>query len=151
MDSQSAPNAGSLNEYQARRLRVTCHYIDRLLGEMEEILSVASSKAAFPRFSSDVAPAQRRTIEDYIARLRAQLVRVLDAQCIPREEPPIPASRAIRVTLGAIDVAVEELKPRYMTGYGDLPEAAATELNGIVGELRGLVSELDRYLTKGVS
>jgi hypothetical protein len=130
---------------------VTCHYIDKLLGEMEETLHVATSNAAFPRFSSDVAPARRQRIENYIARLRAQLVRILDAQRIPREGPPIPASRAIRVALSAIDIAVEELKPRYMTGYGDLPEAAAAELNGIVGELRGLVSEFDRYLAEGVS
>ena len=45
---------------------------------------------------------------------------------------------------------MEELKPQYMRGYGELPEAAATELNGIVGELRGLVSKLDRYLAEGV-
>ncbi len=150
MDSQDIPKAGSLNEFQARRLRVTCQYIDKLLGEIEEILHVTSSRAAFPRFSPDVAPAQARTIEDYISRLRAQLVRVLDGQGIPREKPSIPASRAIHVALGTIDIAVEELKPHYMHGYGDLPEAAATELNGIVGELRGLVSKLDRYLLEGV-
>jgi GTP-binding protein EngB required for normal cell division len=150
MDSQDTPNAGSLNEFQARRLRVTCQYIDKLLGEVEEILNLAASKAAFPRYSGDVAPAQRRTVEDYISRIRAQLVRVLDGQGISREKPSIPASRAIHVALGTIDIAVEELKPQYMRGYGDLPEAAATELNGIVGELRGLVSKLDRYLAEGV-
>src|ERR1019366_2920609 len=107
MDSQSTPNAGSLNEFQARRLRVTCQYIDKLLGEIEEVLNVAASKAAFPRYSADVAPAQRRTIEDYIARLRAQLIRVLDGQNIPREQPSISVSHAIRVTLGSIDDAAE--------------------------------------------
>jgi GTP-binding protein EngB required for normal cell division len=150
MDSQSGSNAGSLNEFQAGRLRVTCQYIDKLLTGAEGILNAAASKAAFPRYSGDVAPVQRRTIEDYISRIRAQLVRVLDGQDITREKPTIPASRAIHVALGAIDIAVEELKPQYMRGYGDLPEAAATELNGIVGELRGLGSKLDRYLAEGV-
>ncbi len=150
MGSQDSPSAGLLNEFQARRLRVTCQYIDKLLGEISEILHVSSSKVAFPRFLPDIAPAQSRTIEDYLARLRAQLVRVLDGQGIPREKPSIPASRAVHVALGTIDIAVEELKPHYMQGYGDLPEAAATELNGIVGELRGLVSKLDRYLLEGV-
>jgi GTP-binding protein EngB required for normal cell division len=150
MDFRNMPNEVSLNEFQARRLRVTCQYIDKILGGVEEILNFAASKAAFPRYSDDVAPAQRRTIEDYIARIRGQLVRVLDGQGISREKPFIPASRAIHVALGTIDIAVEELKPQYMRGYGDLPEAAATELNGIVGELRGLVSKLDRYLAEGV-
>jgi GTP-binding protein EngB required for normal cell division len=150
MDSQPTGNARSLNEFQAGRLRVTCQYIDKLLGEVEGILNAAASKAAFPRYSGDIAPAQRRTIEDYISRIRAQLVRVLDGQGIAREKPSIPASRAIHVALGAIDIAVEELKPQYMRGYGDLPEGAVTELNGIVGELRGLVLKLDRYLAVGI-
>jgi GTP-binding protein EngB required for normal cell division len=146
MDSRSKPKAALLNEFQGRRLRINCQYVDKLLGEIEGILHVSASRAAFPRFFSDVAPAERRIIEDYISRIRAQLLRVLDGQGISREEPLIPASRAIHVGLGAIEIAVEELRPPYMRGYGDLPEAAATELNGIVGELHGLVSKLDRYL-----
>jgi len=149
MDFQST-SMSPLNEFQAGRLGVTCQYVDKLLSDIQAILNVAASKAAFPRYSADVAPAQRQTIEDYIARIRAQLVRVLDGQAIPREKPSIPASRAIHVALGAIDIAVEELKPQYMRGYGDLSEAAVIELNGIAGELRSLVSKLDRYLVEGV-
>ena len=150
MSSDRNTAGDSLNEFQASRLRVTCHYVDKLLGDIQAILNVPTSKAVFPRYAFDVAPAQRQTIEDYIARIRAQLVRVLDGQSIPREKPSVPASRAIHVVLGAIDIAVEELRPQYMRGYGDLPEGAVIELNGIVGELRSLVSKLDRYLTEGV-
>lgn len=140
----------SLNEFQASRLRITCHYIDKLLGDVEAILKVAASKAAFPRYSADISPAQRRTIEDYIARVRAQLVRILDGQNIHREEPSIPASRAVRVHLTAVDIAAEELRPKYMRGYGPVPDSVATELDGIAGELRGLVDRLDRYLSEGI-
>ncbi len=150
MDSQSKPNAGALNEFQERRLRVTCQYIDKLLGEVEGILNSAAAGAAFSRYSGNFTPEQRRTMEDYISRVRSQLVRVLDGQGIYREDPSIPASRAIHVVLGAIDIAVEELRPQYMRGYGDLPERATAELNGIVGELRALVSRVDRYLVEGV-
>ncbi|MGC2702421.1 MAG: dynamin family protein [Candidatus Acidiferrales bacterium] len=146
----SSSRAAALNEFQAQRLRVTCQYIDKLLGEIENILNSAASKAAFPRYSPDVAPGQRRTIEHYIARVRAQLLRVLDGQGIPAAEASIPASRAIHVNLGAVDIAVEELKPKYMRGFGDVPETVATELNGIVGELATLVRSLDRYLAQGV-
>lgn len=140
----------TLNESQARRLRITCEHIDELLTTIEDILNESASKTAFPRYVPDIAPAQRRMIEDYIARVRAQLVRVLDGQGIPRGEPSIPASRTIRFTLVSIDISVEELKPKYMKGYGDLSPAAATELNGIVGELQGLVARLDRYLAEDV-
>ncbi len=149
--SSSEQNSGQqLNPYQASRLRVTCQYIDKILGEIEGILNTATSKAAFPRYSDDVLPAQRRTIEDYIARVRAQLVRVLDGQGIDRGKPFVPASRALHVHLGAIDIAIEELKPEYMRGYGAVPEGVARELNGIVGELSALVSRFDRFLSVGI-
>jgi GTP-binding protein EngB required for normal cell division len=150
MDSGSQRPVESLNEFQANRLRITCQYIDKLLGDVEGVLNTTAAKAAFPRYSYDIPPAQRRTIEDYIGRVRAQLLRVLDGQGISRQKPSIPASRAVHVTLGAIDIAVEELKPRYMQGYGALPESVATELNGIAGELHGLVLRVDRYLCNGI-
>jgi GTP-binding protein EngB required for normal cell division len=150
MSSEAQRPDAFLNPFQANRLRITCQYIDKLLGEIEDILNATASKAAFPRYSTDITPAQRRTMEDYIARVRAQLVRVLEGQEIVLEKPSIPASRAVHVMLGAIDIAAEELKPKYMHGYGDVPETVATELNGIVGELSSLIHRFDRYLSEGI-
>ncbi len=138
-----------LNESQARRLRVTCQYVDRLLGEIEALLNAAASKAAFPKYIPDVSPADRRTIEDYIARIRAQLGRVLSGQGITPEPPEIPARRAVRANLTGIDIAVEELRPKYMVGFGAVDAGVAVELDGIVGEMRGLVARLDRYVAQG--
>jgi hypothetical protein len=73
---------------------------------------------------------------------------VLEGQNIETESPSIPATRAIHSALTFIDIAVEELKPRYMRGYGEVPPAAAAELGGIVGELSALVQQLDRYVTQ---
>lgn len=143
--------AGSyLNPNQQRRLVVTCQYIDKLLSELESSLMESSSKAAFPKHIPDITLAQRRTIEDYIARIRTQLVRVLDSQGIERPEPRIPMSRQLHVNLTFIDIAVEELKPRYMRGHGEVHEAAAKDLNGIVGELEDIIAQFDRYVTVGV-
>lgn len=150
MNSEEHSPRETLNSFQANRLRITCQYIDKLLAEIEEILGATNSKAAFPRYVSDILPAQRRTIEDYIARVRAQLVRIVEGQGIARENPSVPASRAVHVSLGAIDIAAEELRPRYMRGYGAIPEAVSTELNGIVGELSSLIHRFDRYLLEGL-
>ncbi|MFZ3214796.1 MAG: dynamin family protein [Candidatus Acidiferrales bacterium] len=148
MNSGEQKPRETLNPYQANRLRITCQYIDKLLGDIEGVLNAAASKAAFPRYVTDIAPVQRRTIEDYIARVRAQLVRILEGQGIARENPSIPASRSVHVMLGAIAIAAEELKPNYMTGYGAVPESVAKELNGIVGELSGLISRCDGFLSE---
>ncbi|HVN09910.1 MAG TPA: dynamin family protein [Patescibacteria group bacterium] len=138
-----------LNESQARRLRVSCQYIDRLLGEIEGILNAAASGAAFPQYLPDVGPAARRTIQDYIVRIRAQLRRVLEGQGIEAPPANIPAARAVRANLTAIDIAAEELKPSYMAGFGAVSTEVAVELNGIAGELCSLVARLDRYVAEG--
>jgi len=128
---------------------VTCRHIDKLLAEMESTLNVSTSKLAFPQYVPDLSPAQRRVIEDYIGRIRSQLVRVLDGQAIERPPADIPVSRSLHSYLTFVDIATEELKPEYMRGYGEVPPAAAVELNGIAGELQGLVRQLDQYLMRG--
>lgn len=141
--------ANSLNSNHERRLSVTCRHIDKLLVDMESTLNVSASKLAFPQYAPDLTSAQRRVIEDYISRIRAQLVRVLDGQNIERPPADIPVTRSLHSTLTFVDIAVEELKPEYMRGYGEVPPAAAVELNGIAGELQGLVRQLDYYVTRG--
>jgi GTP-binding protein EngB required for normal cell division len=139
----------SLNSNHARRLSVTCRHIDKLLADMENALSVARSKNAFPEYVSDITPTQRRVIEDYVARIRAQLARVLDGQGIERPEPSIPVSRSVHTALTFIAIAAEELQPKYMRGYGEVPPSAAVELNGIAGELLSLIGQLDQYVMRG--
>jgi hypothetical protein len=77
-------SANSLNSNHERRLSVTCRHIDRLLAEMESVLNISASKLAFPQYALDLSPAQRRVVEDYISRIRTQLVRVLDGQMTER-------------------------------------------------------------------
>ena len=146
MTSEDCKAPSSLNEFQARGLTVTCQYVDKVIGEIGEILHSASSKAAFPRYIQDITPMQKRTIEDYLSRIRAQLTRVLDGQGIPRPGAWVPTSRAVYTALTTIDIALEELRPRYMQGYGEVASEVATELEGISAELRGLVERLNRYL-----
>ena len=146
MSADAPDSRETLNDSQARRLTVSCRYVDQLLSDIESILNIAASKAAFPKYIPDVSPGQRRTIEDYITRIRAQLRRILDGQGIPVEPAYIPAARGVRAALGSIEIAVEELKPKYMRGYGEVPAKVGLELNGIVGELEGLVSHVIRLL-----
>lgn len=137
---------GKLNDPQQRRLRITCHYIDKLLSDAEHILHQATSQSPFPRYIVDAAPAQIRVIEDYIRRLRVQLLRALEWQHMRPNPPEIPATRAVLTNLAFIDIAVEELRPSYMRGSGAVPEDAVSELNGVVHELRSLVEGMERYL-----
>jgi ABC-type transporter Mla subunit MlaD len=138
--------AGGLNENQRRRLRVTCQHIDRLLSDIENILNASASLAAFPRYAADVAPEFRRSLENYIRRIRAQLQAALDTAGVTNQMPSISASRAIQTTLLYVEVAAEELAPRYMRGYGPLPGEAAEKLESIAENLATLVRQTQGVL-----
>lgn len=144
-----APEPDKLNENHARRIRITCQHIDRTLGEIENVLNESVSRSAFPQYVQDLSPAQRKTIEDYIARVRARLIRVLEGQGIAIPLPEVPVTRAVRGRLYSIDIAAEELKPKYMSGFGEIPAPLASDLNGIAAELQALVVHAEQHLAEG--
>jgi len=140
----------SLNESQRRHLLTSVEYADNLLSEIEEILTAASSKSPFPKYQVDVTPAQSKVIRDYIARIRAQMLRVLEGQGIRPRGPQLGAIHSIRVHLTFVGITLTEIGPEYMKGYGKVPESAITDLNGLVTELNTLVDKLDGYLAQGL-
>ena len=144
-------SGGSLNSAQQRRLRITCEYVDKLLTDIENGLHSADSKSPFPKYIADLSPLQQKIVQDYIARIRARLVSALAGQNIDREPPSVPLSRSVHVGATFMDIAVEELRPKYMRGYGEVAPEAESELNGIVGELAGLIAKLDQTVTDSAS
>jgi hypothetical protein len=146
--AKAGARPGELSEPQKRRLSVTCEYVDKLLQDVEQILSSAASKSPFPRYVLDVSPAQTQALEGYIGELRSALLRALAWQQMQPREPDIPASRAVLINLNYIGIAIEELKPRYMRGAGAVPEEAVDELNRVVLDLRTAAERMERYLLK---
>ncbi|MGA3162022.1 MAG: hypothetical protein ABSC77_12470 [Terracidiphilus sp.] len=133
---------GELNEAQQRRLIITCKYIDSLLSDMEHAIHSPESESPFPHYVVDITPAQAAVIEEHIRRLRTQLLRTLDWQHMTPEPPDIPVSRTVMTDLGFIDIAVEELMPRYIRSCGAVPEDAVNGLNDVVQKLRLLVHSI---------
>jgi GTP-binding protein EngB required for normal cell division len=142
--------SGPLSEPQRRHLLTHVQYADTLLSEIEEILIAASSKSPFPKYEIDVTPAQSKVIRDYIARIRSQMLRVLECQGIRRPGPQFGAIHCIRVTLAFVRIALTEIGPGYMRGFGEIPESAVSDLNGLVTELNTLVDKLNAYLAQGL-
>jgi GTP-binding protein EngB required for normal cell division len=140
------PAGDALNESQRLRLRVSCQYIDRLLTDVGNILHAATSPSPFAKYIVDISPTEARVLEDYIQRLRGQLLRSLAWQQIEPGDPTIPATHAILTNLSFIDIAIEELRPRHMRGSGAVSDRIAGELNGVVHELRSLIEGMNRYL-----
>jgi GTP-binding protein EngB required for normal cell division len=136
----------TLNPSQRQHLLIACKHIDKLLGDIEETLNAAASRSVFPNYAADITPLRRKTIEDYIARFRGQLLQVLAGQSLGPEQPRISASHSIHVGLTFVEIAIAELAPHYMRGYGPVSEQGAADLHGVVAELQSAVKELHRYV-----
>jgi GTP-binding protein EngB required for normal cell division len=127
-------------------LRVSCEYIDKMLQRIEAVLHTQQSSSPFSRYQLDFSPAQARVLEDYIRRLRAQLLSTLAWQRIQPPPPNIPATRSIATDLHFIEIALSELRPHAMRGSGELSPTAAAELTGVLSELSSITTQMMRYV-----
>jgi len=138
----------SLNSSHKLHLLTSFKYADELLSDIESVLASAASKSPFPKYREDLSPVQIKVVQDYIARIRAQMIQVLKSQGISPPEPRFVATRSVRVNLEFANVAFDECRPAALRGYGEVPESAIPELNGLVEEMRGLVRKLSTYLAQ---
>ena len=113
-----AKRESALNENQQRRLVVTCQYVDQLLADLDKAFAEAASNSPFSRYTNDLAPAEQGLVRDYVARVRTQLLRMLEGQGLSPTPNRIGLRYSLLTHLAFVDVAVEELKPHYMVGYG---------------------------------
>jgi GTP-binding protein EngB required for normal cell division len=140
-----------LNSAQQRHLLISAQHADKLLGDVESILFASKSKSPFRKFRGSLSPAQAKVVEDYIGRIRTQLVRVLQSQGIPLPEPGFESVHSMRVTLAFVRIAFQECTADRMQGYGAVPESRVRELNGLVEEMVSAVEKLDSYLARGLA
>jgi hypothetical protein len=132
----------SLNHAQQRNLHNACRHMDGLLKDIEIALDTRKTNSVFPKYIHDVCPEEQKTIEMHIARFRAQLMSVLASQSIEIEPPKITSSHAIHTSLTFIEIAIEELSPKRMGGYGPLSTAGANDLEQIMTNLMATAQEL---------
>jgi hypothetical protein len=127
-----------LNEHHRRRLLVSCQYIDRLLSSIENAIA-DNALTAFPRYIKDMSDQERDNVREQVAKLRTQLLDFLRRWGIGIPEPAISARHSIETSLGYIEISVEELKPRYLRGYGMVPAPLVEDLTTSVEELQRAV------------
>jgi GTP-binding protein EngB required for normal cell division len=140
----------SLNSSHKLHLLTSFKYVDDLLSEVEAILFTSASKSPFPKYRADLLPVQTKVIEDYIARIRAQMIQVLKSQGVSPPGPRVGATHSIWVNLEFADIAFDECRPDALRGYGEVPESLIPEVTGLVEEMRSLVRKLSSYLTQGL-
>jgi len=137
-----------LNENHQRRLTTSFEHIDRVLSEAEAIMAGGDSPSPFRSVVADLTPVQRRVVQDYIARFRRTMGRILSELGYPLPPPVSGARWVLRGQLLGIAITLDELDGRYMRGYGTLPDDAVLMLARIRSELQAQVARIDSYLAQ---
>jgi Dynamin family len=139
-----------LNGPQKQHLLSSCQHADKLLSEVESILHASQSKSVFPKYGGTLPPVQVRIVEDYIARIRAQILRALQSQDIALPNPAFRTIHSLQVTLIFAGIAFEECTAAKMRGYGEVPAKVVPELNGLVNEIKAMLDQLNGYLGQNI-
>jgi GTP-binding protein EngB required for normal cell division len=138
-----------MNENHQRHLLATFQHVDNLLSEADHILASAGSPSPFQEYSQDSTPVQRKVTHDYILRVREAMRRVLSELGIPPKPPVSGALWAARNHTTFAGIAVTELEPEHMLGYGKLADEDRQTLDRIVAELNSVLNRLNAYLAQG--
>jgi GTP-binding protein EngB required for normal cell division len=138
-----------MNENHARNLVTTFRHMDNLLSEAEHIMATAGGSSPFAEYTQDSTPLQRKVIHDYIERVRQAMGRAMEGLGLPRPAPVCGALWAASGQLTFTQIAVAEMEPQRLRGYGALSDEDIKAINEVVAELNAAIERLLAYLNKG--
>ena len=138
-----------MNENHARYLVATFRHIDSLLSDVDRVLATAGPTSPFAEYTQDSTPVQRKVVHDYIQRVRQAMICAMADLGLPRPAPVCGAVWAASGQLNFAHIAVGEIEPRHMLGYGALGEEDMKAIGGVAAELNAAIERLIAYLSKG--
>jgi predicted DNA-binding protein (UPF0251 family) len=140
-----------MNENHERSLLATFRHIDNLLSEAEHILAADGSASPFAEYTQDSTSVQRKVLHDYIERVRQAMARALTDLRLPRPAPLCGAMWAAGGRLTFAQIAVAEMEPQRLCGYGALSEEDVKAIDGVVAELAATLEGLIAFCRTGES
>jgi hypothetical protein len=134
-----------LGEYHKRRILVTFQRVDELLSQILNVLTQAQSGLQSCHVQ-DISAAKLPRIESQIELIRKQIGGFLERFQISLPKRATPASWIIKTNLTSVDIALEDLYPKKLRGYGDMDSVAASELTHTLQDIRKLLIQLHKTL-----
>jgi hypothetical protein len=130
----------SLNESQHRRLAITLAGIEQDVRHTLRLANAPPADGLLTHYHDRLPPRVRPSLTEAAVRIDQQLrklTRGLELQ--PGHES---VRRSLMAALLLDEIAIEEVLPGRLRGYGEIAPATAEYLQRELGELRGLVKQL---------
>jgi len=136
-------------ENQRRYLFSRFQSIDRRFSEALADLQPADDGKLFATHIPDATLSQRQVLSDYVAQLRFLLRRFLRAQSLTDTGTPISVLWRFRVGISFMATAIEELRPDYLRGYGEVDAESAAAIERLVADMKTILRRMANYLDRG--
>lgn len=142
-DDAGAPHA-VLNPAQARSIRATFTHVSTLL---EGVLHLARGDVTpFDRQHPDLGPEQAREVIALVASIRERMLLAMTQLGIPLPEADGSARWTALTALSFVEIALADLTPRELRGYGPVDGEAAQAVTAIAADLQRLVTRAHEVL-----
>jgi GTP-binding protein EngB required for normal cell division len=138
-----------MNDNHIRHLIAIFRHVDELLDEAVAKLGPQEAARLFPAYTPDAAPIQRKLIADYARRVREAMGTTLNRFGAAAPPPGVSGVWSAKTSLMGARIAVAELAPRTMRGYGALSADGERDVRATVSEISELLDQMESYLAQG--
>ncbi len=135
-----------LSPLHKHALLSTFLHIESRLREMEALLAQGSQPSPLDQHVYDLSPTETKVVQDYFARIRTTMVWCLEKHGIPIEVHRVGLRWSLQAGLNFLRVAVAEVSPDRLRGYGHLEEAGRQEISSIQQEIDRILDRVLAYL-----
>ncbi|MCR4414384.1 MAG: dynamin family protein [Thermoguttaceae bacterium] len=136
-----------LNPLHKNALLSTFLHIESRLNEMEPLLAQGKRPSPLDPYVHDLSPTEAKVVEDYFARIRSTMVTCLEKHGIPLEVHRVSLRWSLQTGVNFLSVAVAEVSPDRLRGYGELDEAGRQAVESIQQEIDRLLDRVAAYLS----
>jgi hypothetical protein len=144
MQHRAKTGSSRLNDAQRRAISITLAGVERHLLQLKQAMNSSPTDGVLARYNEPLPREKEQAAADLIATIQQKIQSLTGSLGLsPQHEPQL---RTVLATLALAGVAVEELSPRYLRGYGAVDPATADFLNAELPQLQLLLGQLTGLL-----
>ncbi|HEX4128755.1 MAG TPA: dynamin family protein [Pirellulales bacterium] len=136
----------AFNELQQKVVATSFLEMHREMSELEALIAQSSSASVLSQYVPDLSPTEIKVVHDYFARIRTTMLAYLKEQDIPLKSRPVSLRWALQTGATMLSVAIAEMGPEKMRGYGTLSDEGRAQVTKVQEELDRLVDRVAAYL-----
>lgn len=128
----------SLNAARRHRILSTFSHVDDLLQGVDRLAQVRPS--AFSREQPDLSETETHLVLSLVETARSRMLKTLDCLGLTRPGPTLSARWSIETALRFMDIALPELTPQTLKGYGAVDAQSVADVAAVASAPRDVIT-----------